>query len=139
MENSKRAGHPGSAEHPLVSVIIIFLNGEAYIREAIDSVLAQTYARWELVLVDDGTTDGATAIAKEFAAEHPERIFYTEHPGHENLGMSASRNAGLALARGTYVAFLDADDIWLPDRLSTHVQVMERHAGVAMSFAPTLL
>ena len=139
MNYTERAGHSGQAEQPLVSVIIIFLNGEAYIREAIDSVLAQTYARWELVLVDDGTTDGATAIAKEFAAEHPERIVYTEHPGHENRGMSASRNAGLALARGAYIAFLDADDIWLPDRLDIHVKVMERHPGVAMSLAPTLI
>jgi glycosyltransferase involved in cell wall biosynthesis len=139
VNHTERAGHPGPAEQPLVSVIIIFLNGEAYIREAIESVLAQTYTRWELVLVDDGTTDGATAIAKAFAAEHPDRILYTEHPDHENRGMSASRNAGLALARGAYVAFLDADDIWLPDRLNTHVEVMERHPDVALSFAPTLI
>lgn len=128
-----------TAEKPLVSCIIIFLNGEAYIREAIDSVLAQNYTEWELFLVDDGTTDGATEIARSYAAAHPGRIFYTQHPGHENCGMSASRNAGLRLSRGEYVAFLDADDIWLPDRLTRHVDVMERHPEVAMSLAPTLL
>lgn len=126
-------------KRPLVSCVIIFLNGEAYIREAIESVLAQNYTHWELFLVDDGTTDGATAIAKSFAAAHPGKIFYTEHDGHENRGMSASRNAGVRLARGAYIAFLDADDIWLPDRLTRHVDVMERHPDVAMSFAPTLL
>lgn len=105
----------------------------------IESVLAQSYANWELVLVDDGTTDGATAIAQGYAAAHPGRIVYTEHPGHENRGMSASRNAGVQLARGKYVAFLDADDIWLPERLSRHVEVMERDPEVAMSIAPTLL
>lgn len=122
-----------------MSCIIIFLNGEAYIREAIESVLAQTWAEWELILVDDGTTDGATAIARSYAAAHPDRIRYIEHPGHENLGMSASRNAGLRIARGEYVAFLDADDIWLPDRLTRHIEVLERHPDVAMSVAPTLL
>ena len=76
---------------PMVSAIIIFLNGERYIAEAIESIRAQTFADWELILVDDGTTDGATAIARRYAAEHPGRIIYTEHPGHENRGMSASR------------------------------------------------
>lgn len=128
-----------AAGRPLVSCIIIFLNGEAHIREAIESVLAQSYPEWELILVDDGTTDGATAIARSYAEAHPDRITYTEHPDHENRGMSASRNAGLRLARGEYVAFLDADDIWLPDRLNTHVEVMEQHPDVAMSMAPTLL
>jgi glycosyltransferase involved in cell wall biosynthesis len=128
-----------AGERPLVSCIIIFLNGEAHIREAIESVFAQNYAHWELILVDDGTTDGATAIAKEFAEQYPERVTYTEHPNHENRGMSASRNAGLGIARGDYVAFLDADDIWLPDRLRIHVDLMERHPDVVMSMAPTLL
>ena len=130
---------PAQAEIPLVSCIIIFLNGEKYIAEAIESVLAQTYQHWELILVDDGTTDGATAIAKEFAKTRADQITYTEHPGHENRGMSASRNAGLQLAKGEYVAFLDADDIWLPHRLDRHVTVLNQHPDVAMSLAPTLL
>lgn len=128
-----------TSEKPLVSCIIIFLNGEDYIKAAIESVLAQSYSNWELILVDDGTTDGATAIAKGFAAERPDRITYTEHPNHENRGMSASRNAGLQLAKGRYIAFLDADDIWLPRRLATHVSVLNEHPDVAMTIAPTLL
>lgn len=124
---------------PVVSGIIIFLNGEDYIEEAIQSVLAQSFTDWELILVDDGSTDGATSIAKRYAEAHPGRIIYTEHPGHENRGMSASRNAGLNLARGKYVSFLDADDIWLPERLEHHVEILESHPNVAMSMGPTQL
>ncbi|SFH50515.1 Glycosyltransferase involved in cell wall bisynthesis [Palleronia marisminoris] len=130
---------PVKTNEPLVTCVIIFLNGERFIAEAIESVLAQTYENWELVLVDDGTTDGATAIAKDYARRHPDRIRYTEHENHENRGMSASRNAGLRLGRGEYVAFLDADDVWLPDRLKVHVEVLERMPAAAMSVAPTLL
>jgi len=124
---------------PKISCVMIFLDGEKYISEAIESVLSQTCGDWELILVDDGTTDGATGIARRHAAAHPGRIFYTEHPGHRNLGMSASRNAGVAMARGEYVAFLDADDIWLPDRLLRHAEVLDAHPDVAMSIGPTAL
>jgi glycosyltransferase involved in cell wall biosynthesis len=130
---------PTDAKPPRVSAIIIFLNGERFIAEAIESVRAQTFTDWELILVDDGTTDGATAIAQRYAAEHPGRIRYVEHPGHENRGMSASRNAGLRAARGEFVAFLDADDIWLPRRLAVHVAALDAHPEVSMTMAPTLL
>ena len=131
--------NPADAGSPRVSAIIIFLNGERFIAEAIDSVIAQTFTDWELILVDDGTTDGATAIAQHYAAEHPDRIRYIEHPGHENRGMSASRNAGIRAARGEFVAFLDADDIWLPRRLDVHVAALDAQPDVAMTMAPTLL
>lgn len=127
------------AQAPLVSCIIIFLNGERFITEAIESVFSQSYQNWQLILVDDGTTDGASKIAQGYADRHPNRIIYTEHPGHENRGMSASRNAGLEIAQGEFVAFLDADDIWLPHRLERHIDVLKNHPDVAMSLAPTLL
>lgn len=130
---------PQGENAPLVSCIIIFLNGEKYIAAAIESVLAQSFADWELILVDDGSTDGATAIARDYASRYPGRILYTEHPDHENRGMSASRNAGLRLSRGAYIAFLDADDIWLPKRLAVHVDVMESHPEAVLSMSPTLL
>jgi glycosyltransferase involved in cell wall biosynthesis len=128
----------GAGDVPLVSAIIIFLDGEKYIAEAIESIIAQTMTDWELILVDDGSTDGATEIAKRYAREHPGKIFYTEHPGHENRGMSASRNAGLRLARGKYVGFLDADDIWMPEHLRVNCRILEDNEHVVLVFGRTL-
>ena len=119
---------------PLVSAIIIFLDGEKFIAEAIESIIAQTMTDWELILVDDGSTDGATEIAKRYAREYPGKISYTEHPGHENRGMSASRNAGLRLARGKYVGFLDADDIWMPEHLRVNCRILEENEHVVREF-----
>ena len=80
---------------PLVSVIVIFLNAADFLQEAIDSVLAQSYKDWELLLVDDRSNDGSSEIAKTFASRNPLRIHYLEHEAHRNLGMSATRNLGL--------------------------------------------
>jgi glycosyltransferase involved in cell wall biosynthesis len=117
------AGDPGAAAE--VSVIMIFLDAERFIEEAIASVFAQTYPHWELLLVDDGSRDGSTAIARGYAARHPERVRYLEHPGHVNRGTGPSRDLGLANAKGVYVTFLDADDVYLPERLARHVAVLE--------------
>src|SRR5262245_24155101 len=92
-----------------VSVIIIFMNAQAFISDAIDSVFAQTYTNWELLLVDDGSTDASTQIALSFANGNPGRVRYLEHSGHRNRGMSASRNLGIQHAGGEYIGFLDAD------------------------------
>lgn len=115
-----------------MSVIIIFLNEEKCIGEAIESVLAQTSDQWELLLVDDGSTDGSSAIARAYAEKMPGRIRYLEHPGHENRGMSASRNLGIERAESPYISFLDADDIWLPQKLEQQLPVLEAHPEVAM-------
>jgi glycosyltransferase involved in cell wall biosynthesis len=117
---------------PLVSVIMIFLDAERFIEEAVESVFAQTYPHWELLLVDDGSRDGSTAIAKTLAQGHPSRVRYLEHTGHVNRGMSASRNLGLNASRGAYVAFLDADAVYLPERLARHVDLLERDRGADM-------
>jgi glycosyltransferase involved in cell wall biosynthesis len=118
------------SEPPLVSVIMIFLNPERFLEEAIASVFAQTCSNWELLLIDDGSSDRSTAIAKGYAERQPERVRYLEHPAHANRGMSASRNLGLAHARGEYIAFLDADDVFLPERLARHVAVLEAQPEV---------
>jgi len=119
---------------PLVSVVVPFLDAERFLPEAIDSVFAQTYARWELLLVDDGSTDGSTAIARQYAARHPDRIRYLEHEGHLNQGVSASRNLGLAAANGELVALLDADDVWLPRKLEEQVGILAPRPKVAMVY-----
>src|SRR5690606_41464320 len=84
----------------LVSVIIPFYNAERFIEEAIESVLVQTYPHWELLLVNDGSTDGSKEIAERYAEQYPERIRYLEHPDRANQGASASRNMGIRHARG---------------------------------------
>ncbi len=124
---------------PLVSAIAIFLNEERYLTEAIESVIAQTYDNWELLLVDDGSTDGSTAIAQSYAAQYPNKIRYLEHPNHQNLGMSASRNLGKTQARGKYISPIDGDDVWLPKKLEQQVAILEAHPEAAMVFAPLLI
>lgn len=121
---------------PLVSVVVIFWNAERFLEEAIDSVFAQMYAAWELLLVDDGSTDGSTAIARRRAGESSDRVRYLAHPGHVNRGMSASRNLGIREARGTYVAFLDADDVWTRPTLAEQVAILERTPEAAMVYGP---
>jgi len=134
MTHRVRAGEP-----PLVSIVMIFLDAERFIEEAIGSVLAQTYPRWELLLVDDGTTDRSVRIARAYAARWPDRIRYLQHDGGRNRGMSASRNLGLRETRGRYVAFLDADDLYLPGKLERQVAILEANPGAAMVFGPSLM
>ena len=120
-----------------VSVITIFLNEERFLGEAIDSVLDQTYADWELLLVDDGSHDESSAIARRYAARFPEKIRYLEHEDHRNCGMSASRNLGLSQAQGEFVAFIDADDVWLPHKLERQVGLLDAHPAAAMTYGRT--
>lgn len=128
---------PG-APVPAVTVVIIFLDAEPFLSEAIESVLAQTYADYELILVDDGSTDRSTEIAKGYAAGNPGRVLYAEHEGHQNRGMSASRNHGVDMGRGRLISFLDADDIWLPKRLERFVAAIESFPDAGMVYGPTL-
>lgn len=121
---------------PHVSVIVPFLNAEKFISGTIESVLAQTYRSWELILVDDGSTDESRQIAEAFSEKHPEQITILAHPGCANRGTSASRNLGLHRSRGRYIAFLDADDVWMPNMLARHVEILERHSQAAMSYGP---
>ena len=110
---------------PRVSVISIFYNASAYLSEAIDSVLNQSFRDFELLLVDDGSTDESTSIAQGFAASDPDRIRYLSHPGKVNRGMSATRNLGLSAARGEFVAFIDADDRWAPGKLGEQIAILD--------------
>ncbi|MEZ5905052.1 MAG: glycosyltransferase [Geminicoccaceae bacterium] len=124
---------------PTVSVIIIFLNpSAAFLDEAIASVRAQTLADWELLLVDDGSSDDSSEAARAAAAAKPDRVRYLEHPDHANCGMSASRNLGIGAARGRYLTFLDADDVYLPERLAHQVALLDDHPEVGMVYGPTL-
>ena len=101
-----------NTHRPLISVIIPAYNRERYLAEAIESVFAQTYPAIELIVVDDGSIDRTAEVAKRYP------IIYHYQP---NGGIGAARNAGIALATGTYIAFLDSDDIWLPDKLANQM------------------
>jgi glycosyltransferase involved in cell wall biosynthesis len=125
------------SDRPFVSAILIFLNEGRFIQEAVESIFAQTYDHWELLLVDDGSTDESSGIALRYAEQHPEKVRYLEHGGHGNRGMSVSRNLGIANAKGEYIAFLDADDVWLPNKLEHQVAILESQPAAAMVFGPT--
>lgn len=107
---------------PQVSIIIPVFNGEKYLCQCIDSVLAQQYADWELLLVDDGSTDGSAAICHSYAADP--RIVVVLEP---NSGAAAARNKGIAMARGEWVAFADSDDWMEPDMLGSMVDMALRN------------
>ncbi|ALI99904.1 glycosyltransferase family 2 protein [Rufibacter tibetensis] len=120
------------ASFPLVSVIIPFMNEEKYLSEAIESVLQQDFTDWELLLVDDGSTNGSTLIAKDYAAKYPDKIFYIEHEGHINKGATVSRNLGVEKSKGALIALLDADDTWLPQKLSIQTAVFKSDPSIEM-------
>ena len=121
---------------PLVSVVIIFFNTERFIQEAIESVFAQSYTNWELLLVDDGSTDESTEIARWYADHYSDGVRYLEHQAHMNRGMSASRNHGIRNAQGEYIAFLDADDVWFSNALEEQVAILETLSKAAMVYGP---
>lgn len=106
-----------------VSIIMPMYNSERFIREAIDSVLAQTYTDWELLVVDDGSTDNSTSIVKEYAdKDHRIRLLFN----NRHIGIpSAPRNMGVSNAKGRYIAFLDSDDMWLPRKLEHQIPLFK--------------
>jgi glycosyltransferase involved in cell wall biosynthesis len=122
------------SSNSLVSVIISFLNAEKFIEEAIESVLAQTYDRWELFLVDDGSTDSSTEIAQRYVEQYPGKVRYLEHGDRQNRGVCASRNLAVSNARGEYIALLDADDVWLPHKLEQQVAILDSQPETAMVY-----
>ncbi|MGY1636654.1 glycosyltransferase family 2 protein [Geodermatophilus sp. SYSU D00742] len=123
---------------PLVSVVMIFLDPGPYLDEAVRSVLGQTMADLELVLVDDGSSDGSHAAAQAWAARDP-RVVLLTHPGRANRGTGASRTLGVDRARGRWTTFLDGDDVWLPDHLERQLETAQRHPDAAIVVSPTTI
>jgi len=117
---------------PLISVIVPFLNEEKFLTDAINSVLNQDYSNWEVILVDDGSTDESTRIAKEFEEKFPDKIKYHHHQDHVNKGLSPSRNVGISRSNGALIAFLDADDIWKKEKLSNQVTIFNQYPQAEM-------
>jgi glycosyltransferase involved in cell wall biosynthesis len=121
-------------ETPAVSVIIATYNRAGVLAEAIASVRAQTFEDWELLVVDDGSSDGTAELIKRLSDED-RRLRYVRQ---DNRGQSAARNAGLRQARGAFVAFLDDDDLWLPEKLALQVARMRSHAQASVSYTGVL-
>jgi glycosyltransferase involved in cell wall biosynthesis len=117
---------------PLVSVITAFFNEETFLKESVQSVIAQEYDNWEMMLVDDGSTDDSTWIAKAYAEQYPGKIFYLEHDDHSNRSTAASRNLAISKCRGELVAFLDADDVWGSEKLLKQVEIMCSDANIVL-------
>jgi len=109
---------------PLVSVIVPALNAELFLAKCLASLDAQTYHNWELVLVNDGSTDATQSIAEDFMERRPSQVRVIST---ENQGLSCARNNGIAAARGEYVAFLDSDDLWLPEKLKSQVDILNQN------------
>lgn len=107
-----------------ISVVMAAFNAEKYLREAMDSILAQTYGDLELIVLDDKSTDGSLQILKEYAAADP-RVVVLEN--EQNMGLTKSLNKGLAVAKGEYIARMDADDISVPDRFAKQVAFLDSH------------
>jgi len=109
---------------PQVSVITPVYNGAAYLAEALHSVARQTLPAMEAIVVDDGSTDHSADIARAFASQAPFPVRYVRQ---DNQGAAAARNAGIGLARGDLLAFLDADDVWLPGKLERQADCLARN------------
>jgi len=102
---------------PPISVIIPVYNSEHFLAQAIDSVLSQTFQAYELIVIDDGSSDQS----REIALSYPVIRYIYQH----NLGVAAARNRGIQIARGKFLAFLDSDDLWLPEKLSLQMEAFE--------------
>ena len=107
-----------------ISVITPAYNAEKYISQTIESVKAQTFSDWEMIIVDDASKDNTYTVASQFA-EQDERIRVIKQP--TNSGVAAARNAALDAATGDYIAFLDSDDLWMPEKLEKQYKFMENN------------
>ncbi len=119
-------------DEPLVSVVIPAYNAAPFIRRAIDSVLAQTWKKLEIIVVDDGSTDETAAIASSYGKP----VTLVQKP---NGGPSSARNLGIRKSRGDWIAFLDADDYWLPEKLERQVILLREKAELGFCSTATLV
>lgn len=115
----------------MVSIIVPVYNAVKYIETTIDMVSRQTYKDWELILVDDASTDGSADLIEKLVSSQGKRVRLIRKSVNE--GAAAARNTGIDASAGRYIAFLDADDVWMPDKLQKQIAFMEK-TGAAFSF-----
>lgn len=121
---------------PKVSVIIPIYNAEKFISETIESVMAQTYPDWEIIAVDDGSTDKTPEILKEYKKKLPKKLHVITQ---KNSGVSIARNTGVSDAKGEYIAFLDHDDLWLPEKLEKQVKVLDSNKELGLLYSDSYM
>lgn len=130
-----RFAPPSMSSNPLVSIVVAFYNPPEFMfKEALDSIRAQSFVDWEVLLVDDGSTNQAGFLARQWEQGDPQRIRYLRHAEGGPAGVAAARNMGIREARGRYVAFLDADDVWLPHKLERQLESLRQHPEALMTY-----
>src|SRR3990172_7360951 len=117
---------------PKVSVIIPTYNREKYIVETLQSVFEQTFTDYEVIVIDDGSTDNTSVVLKPYL----DRIVYIRKP---NGGQGSARNVGIKKAKGEYIAFLDSDDLWLPEKLEIQVRYLDGHPEAGLVFTDMVI
>ena len=121
-----------SKKQPLVSVIMNCLNCSKYLSTAIDSVYGQTYNNWEIILLDNNSDDNSLAIVKKY----DDKIKYFRTSKIEKLGKA--RNIALEKSKGEYLAFLDCDDLWLPEKIEKQISLFENNKKLGLVFCDTI-
>ncbi|MDY6902826.1 MAG: glycosyltransferase family A protein [Cyanobacteriota bacterium] len=114
-----------------VTIVLPAYNASEYLAETLNSVLNQTYKDFELLVIDDGSTDNTRDIVRDFCQQDSRIRLISQ----ENQGVSVARNSGIKMARGKYIAFLDSDDLWLPNKLARHVEHLQANPNLGLSFA----
>lgn len=121
-----------------VSIITPLYNGLKTLTESIQSVLDQDYRDWELILFDDGSSDGTQELARNYANKFPEKIFYYEHIGNKNFGTAYTRNRAIELSNSEFIAFIDQDDIYYTNRFTHQINIFDGLNKCAMIWGPAL-
>ncbi len=116
--------------NPRVSINLCCYNGENYLREALESIANQTFKDWELVFINDGSTDSTEKIILDFK----ERVHPVIYHYQKNKGLGTSRNEALKRSHGVYIAFIDHDDVWLPEKLQRQVEILDKNQDTALVY-----
>lgn len=122
-------------EEPLVSVSIASYNHAEYIGLAVESVLAQTFKNYEIIVADDGSTDDSLEILNSYARKFPEQIRVFTHENHENRGISMTANLTLEKSKGKYIALLGSDDVWEKNKLALQIPILEQNPKIGIVYS----
>ncbi len=117
--------------NPKVSINLCCYNSEKYLRETVESIVTQTYKDWELIIINDGSSDSTEAIIYEYIKQGYLIIYYYQ----ENKGLANSRNEALKRSKGEYIAFIDHDDIWLPGKLEKQIGLLENDQDISLVYS----